>query len=138
MNLVAPRAAFIDTNVGVRYFIATPADQASKAAAIIEGQSQVLITLGTVAEIAFVLKSVYSVPREVIVDCLIKLLRRENVSVTGVSEEIVLQALEACSPSGRVSFADAMLWAEVTCSLTPRVYSFDKRFPAAGISVLRP
>ena len=39
-----------------------------------------------------------------------------------------------CRPSGRVLFADALIWAEaVTNGLN--VYTFDRRFPNSGVAL---
>ena len=78
----------------------------------------------------------YGVPRAPVVDALIALLRRINVHVHGLDKTIAIQALLLCRPSSRVSFADAMLWAEVQArGAETTLYTFDRRFPAAGVRV---
>ena len=40
-----------------------------------------------------------------------------------------------CRPSGRVSFADALIWAAAHMTPGKVVYSLDERFPADGVEV---
>ena len=95
-----------------------------------------IIPAVTIAETGFVLTSFYSMPRVAVVDALIALLQRHNVSVYQLDTNITIQALMLCRPSGRVSFADAMLWASARHGETGSVvYSFDRRFPAMGITL---
>lgn len=51
----------------------------------------------------------------------------------------MIQALLLCSPSGRVSFSDALVWAMARGVGTGSVvYTLDRRFPRLGIEVLEP
>ena len=105
-------------------------------AQIAEDHPRLLLTTGTIAEVGFVLTRFYRVPRETVVDILITLLQRSNISVHQLDTAIVIQALMMCRPSGRVAFADAMLWAAARSSGTgATVYTLDKRFPSFGIGV---
>ena len=54
-----------------------------------------------------------------------------------LDKDLVLQALLFCRLSGRVSFADALVWAAARSQAGAAVYSFDARFPDEGITVLR-
>ncbi len=51
----------------------------------------------------------YDVFRQAVVDEFIKLVERANVRLYGLDKGVVVQGLQLCRPSGRVSFADAML-----------------------------
>jgi len=132
---VAP--AFVDTSVVVRYLIQDIPDQTEQARQIIEEHPRLLVTAVTIAETSFVLARHYNVPRDVVVDSLIALLQRVNIRVHQLDIDIVIQALMLCRPSGRVSFADAMLWASARSAGDGSiVYTFDRRFPPIGITVL--
>ena len=96
-----------------------------------------LITDVVLTETAYVLTSVYQVPREIVVDHLMAFLQKENISPFALDKSLVLQALLLCRPSGRVSFADAMGWAAARSSGSRVVYSLDRRFPGDGIEVRR-
>lgn len=128
-------SAFLDTSIVVRYLTDDPPDLAERAASVIEGEGSLEITDVVLAETAYVLTSVYEIPRSVVVDHLVALLQRENVSTFALDEGAVLQALLLCKPSARVSFADAMVWAAAHSSRSRVVYTLDERFPSDGVDV---
>lgn len=128
-------SAFIDTSVLVRYLMNDDLELAERATRIIEGDTDLLLTDGILAETAFVLTKTYDVPRQIVVDELIRFVSRRNVRLYGLDKDTVIQSLELCRPSGRVSFADAALWASAHSSGVRSVYSFDKRFPDIGVAV---
>lgn len=130
-------SALLDTSILVRYLTGDPADLATEAAAVIEEEDGLQVTDVVLAETAFVLGSVYGVPRPVIVDYLIGLLQRQNIDVFGLEKGVVLQALLLCRPSGRVSYADALVWAAAKHTRDKVVYSLDKRFPSEGLDLRR-
>ena len=126
---------FLDTSVLVRYLTGLPPDEAVVAGSIIDRSE--LLTIGGVAlaETAYVLASVYRLPRESIVDRLLEFVQRENIDTHGLDKGYVIQGLLMCRPSGRVSVSDALIWAEAKSSGGDTVYSFDARFPSDGIEV---
>jgi predicted nucleic acid-binding protein len=129
-------SGFLDTSVIVRYLIQDDPNLGEQARRIIDECPSLIIPAVTIAETAFVLTSFYSMPRVAVVDALIALIQRHNVSVDQLDTDIVIQALMLCRPSVRVSFADAMLWASARQSGTGSVvYSFDRRFPSMGITL---
>ena len=130
-------SGFLDTSVVVRYLLGSPPHMFEEAANIIDGKDNLRITDVVLAETAYVLTSVYRVPRATVVDRLLALVQRRNITPFGLNKGAVLQALLLCQPSGRVSFADAMIWAAACSSPDKVVYSFDRRFPGKGIEVRR-
>jgi predicted nucleic acid-binding protein len=130
-------AALLDTSVVVRYLLGDPPRLAARAARIIDGELQLLLTDVVIAETAYVLASVYAVPRAKVVDALVDLLQRENVAPFRLDKGAVIQGLLLCRPSARVSFADALLWAAARSGRVEAVYSFDERFPEGGVTVRR-
>lgn len=130
--------AFIDTNVVLRYLLNDLPEQAERARALIESERQLWLTDVTIAEIAYVLTKNYSVPRSLAVEKLKGLLGRANVSVFGKEKAIVQIALGLCEQSGRVSFADALLWSSARQDSETIVYTFDDRFPRVDIDVRTP
>lgn len=130
-------SAFLDTSVVVRYLRGDPPELAEEAARIIDGVDSLQVTDVVVAETAYVLTSVYKVRRKVVVDHLIALLRRENITPFGLDKGLVLHALLLCRPSARISFADAMVWAAARSAGSKLVYSLDERFPEGGLEVRR-
>lgn len=130
-------AAFLDTNVLVRYLTGDPPKASEEATRIIDGVEDLVITEVALAETAYVLMSVYYVPRELAVDKLIAFLQKENIEPFSIDRGLLLQALLLCRQSGRVSFADALIWAAARSAGAKVVYSFDKRFPTDGLEVRR-
>jgi len=132
--------SFADTNVLVRYLTADPPERFEVAKRILDEVNPLYIPAVILAETAFVLTSVYQVPRPEVVDELIAVLRKRNVSVPGLGKDVVITALLLCRPSGRVSFPDALLWASAR-SASPSdggaavIYSFDRRLPTEGVEV---
>ena len=125
----------LDTSVIVRYLTSDPPDLADRAATIIDTGADLLVTDVALVETAYVLTTVYGVPREVAVDYLITFLQKKNIYTLGLDKDMALHALLLCRPSGRVSFADAMVWAAARSSGSQVIYSFDERFPSDGVEV---
>jgi predicted nucleic acid-binding protein len=134
-HAAALTAPFLDTNVLVRYFTREPADMAAHAAALIDGGLRFTLSNVVLAETGFVLESVYRRPRQDIVQALIALVQKANMQPRGVQRSTLVEALRLCGPSRRVSFADALLWAEARDSAASVVYSFDREFPTTGIEL---
>ena len=130
-------SGFLDTSIVVRYLTGDPSGLAEQAARLIDGGEELQVTDVVLAETAYVLTSVYRVRRNVVVDHLVAFLQKHNVSPFGLDKGIVLQALLLCRPSGRVSFADAMVWAAARSASSNVVYSLDERFPGDGVEVRR-
>ena len=130
-------SGFLDTSIVVRYLTGDPSGLAEQAARLIDGGEELQVTDVVLAETAYVLTSVYRVRRNVGVDHLVAFLQKHNVSPFGLDKGIVLQALLLCRPSGRVSFADAMVWAATRSASSNVVYSLDEKFPGDGVEVRR-
>ena len=128
-------SGFLDTSMVVRYLRGAPPNLAAQAARVIDSEEDLQVTDVVLAETAYVLTSVYQISRSVVVDHLIAFLQKENVSPFALDKGLVLQALLLCKPSGRVSFADAMVWAAARSSGNRVVYSLDERFPDDGLEV---
>ena len=125
---------FIDTNIVVRYLTGTPPEQAEEATRIIETRSLQIPSV-VFTETAYVLASQYQFSRERAIDGLISLVLRDNTSVYSMDKDLVLRALRMCRPSGRVSVADAMIWAAARSAGALTIYTFDRRFPSEGLEL---
>ena len=130
-------SGFLDTSMVVRYLRGDPPNLAEQAARVIDGEADLQVTDVVLAETAYVLTSVYHISRSIVVDHLIAFMQKENVAPFALDKGLGLQALLLCKPSGRVSFADAMIWAAARSSESNVVYSLDKRFPGDGLEVRR-
>src|SRR4051812_45974557 len=102
--------AFLDTSYVVRYLVNDPPEMAEKAAQVIDSDETLLFSEMAILETAYVLTSVYSVPRDLVVDGLIDLIQRANLRLPNLPKGAVLEALRLCRNSARVSFADALIW----------------------------
>ena len=96
---------------------------------LVDDHVELLISDVALVETAYVLASTYGVPRETVVDHLIALLRKANITTFRLPKEHVLEALTLCRPSGRVSFADALIWAAARAA-DATIYPLDERFPS--------
>ena len=128
--------AFVDTSVVVRYLTNDPPDLARKAAEILDAGPSLLLTGVVLAETAYVLMRSYGLPRYEVADSLIEFVQKENVSLVGMELGYVLDGLQMCRLPGRVSFSDALIWASARSSGDRPVYSFGRRFPSEGITVI--
>ena len=118
-----------------RYLTGDVPELAAQAASIIDSVAELSVTDAVLAESAYVLTTVYDVPREVVVDHLVAFLRKRNVKLHSLEKENAITALLMCRPSRRVSFVDALIWAAAYESESKVVYTLDRRFPSDGIEV---
>ena len=128
-------SGFLDTSIVVRYLVRDVPEMAQQAAELIEGEEDLWITGVALAEVSYVLRATYLMPREVVIDHLLMFLNKQNISCYGLDQGTVQQALLMCRPTGRISVADALIWAAARSSGENVVYSFDQRFPSDGIEV---
>jgi len=126
----------VDPSVIVRYLIGDPPDLADRAAEILDADASLEVTDVAIVEAAYVLTSVYRVPRAEAVDSLVELLQKENIRPFRLEKSAVVEALLLCRPSGRVSFADAMIWAAARSGRVDIIYTFDGRFPENGVRLV--
>ena len=94
-----------------------------------------LISDVALTEVAYILRGRHQVSRESIVDLLIALIQRDNVSVYAIDDDLAIQGLRMCRPSGRISIGDAMIWAAARSDRASAIYTFDRRFPGEGIEI---
>ena len=102
---------------------------------MIDREEHLQLTDVVIVETSYVLTGVYHIPRVQVVDALITFIQKENIELFAIEKEKVLQALILCRPSGRVSFADAMIWAAARSAGGNIVYSLDQRFPKDGLQI---
>ena len=106
---------------------------AEAAARLIDSDQPLILSEIIWAETAYVLSSVYDVPRASIVDALSAFIQRRTIRLLNLSKPLALEALRRCRDSRRYSFADVLLWAEARQSEFPRIHTFDERLPAEGL-----
>lgn len=128
--------AFLDTSFVVRYLMNDPPAMAAQATAVIDSNEPLLLSEVVLLETAYVLESVYEIPRAPLVDTLAAFVQRRNLRPVRLTKPLILEALALCRGSNRVSFTDAMLWARARHDGAQRIYSFDRRFPSRGLEIV--
>jgi predicted nucleic-acid-binding protein len=115
--------AFVDTNVLVRHLTGDPPEQAARATRLLSRASQLLLPDLILAEVVYVLESVYKVPRPRVAELARAIIAFGAIEVA--DEPALLRALEIYELH-RLAFADAYLVAEAEISGVNAVASFDK------------
>jgi len=120
--------AVLDANVLLRYLTDEPRELADRAITILDSaRSQgvnPLVTSMTVAEVVYVLESVYEWPREVIAERLTELILAEVL--TFPEQQRLIQTLAWYREFSSVHFADAYVAATATSTTDQVVISFDR------------
>jgi predicted nucleic acid-binding protein len=120
----APRlSAFVDSNVLVRHLTGDPPDQAKRATEFLRGGEHLVLVDLVVAEVVYVLESVYEVERERVAELL-----RATIGFPGLAvadELLLLRALEIYEQY-RTHFAESYLAACAELSGIGVVASFDR------------
>jgi len=116
-------SAFVDSNVLIRHLTGDPTDQARQATDFLRsGEALILVDL-VVAEVVYVLESVYEVERERVAELVRAILGFATITV--VDEALLLRALEIYEQY-RIHFADSYLAACAELSGVGAVASFDR------------
>jgi len=126
----------LDTNVLVRYFAQDDKEQSILATKLIDSLSKEapgFISVVTVVELTWVMRSVYHAPKEKIIEVIGKLLRI-NVFVVENSE-VLTKALKKYTES-TADFADCMIARASLHYGCKKVVTFDKKAAATATMVL--
>jgi predicted nucleic acid-binding protein len=126
----------LDTSFVVRYLTGDPQYQAAAAATVIDSDRRLVVSAIGLAEVWYVLRDRYQIPRAAALRALIDLVGRSNVRVLGLPKGRVIEALALLLPSNRLSIADALMWAEAREARMATMYSFDGSFPDDELQVL--
>jgi predicted nucleic acid-binding protein len=113
----------VDTNVLVRHVTGDPASQARRATEFLRAGHQLLLTDVVLAEVVYVLDSVYGFPRARVAEACQSLLVLRGVAV--IDAAMLLRALELYE-SARLDFAEAYLAAAAEQFGLGKVASFDR------------
>jgi predicted nucleic acid-binding protein len=116
-------SAFIDTNVLIRHLTGDPPEQAARVTRLLSRADQLLLPDLVVAEVVYVLESVYEVPRPRVAELARAIVAFPAIEVA--DEPVLLRALEVYEVH-RLDFADAYLVAEAETAGVNAVVSFDR------------
>ena len=128
----------LDTSVVVRYLVGTPADQADRAARLVDGHADIRVSLVVIAETADVLRSFYQVPRADLVDVLIEFMTKVNVAPLEISKSEVIDALVRARAFESAPITDALIAASARAYGALPVYAFDQKFGRLGAAAATP
>ncbi len=128
----------VDTSVLVRYLVGTPVDQSRRAAALLDGELELGVSVLSLVETAHVLRTQYDIARGDIVDTLIDLVSRENVTTLELPKTDVLEALVAARSIASAPLPDALIVAAARAHGALPIYSFDKGLGRLGGPVATP
>ena len=116
-------SAFVDSNILVRHLTGDPPDQARRATAFLSSTQDLVLVDLVVAEVVYVLESVYDVERERVAELVRAVIAFPAIVVT--DEILLLRALELYDQY-RIHFAESYLAACAELSGVGNVASFDR------------
>jgi len=114
---------FVDTNILVRHLTGDPPDQAARVGAYLANAEGLLLPDLIVAEVVYVLESVYRAPRELIAQGLRAVVTFPRIRT--IDRELLLRAIEVYEYD-RLDFAEAYLVASAERSGIGVILSFDR------------
>jgi predicted nucleic acid-binding protein len=116
-------SAFIDTNVLVRHLTRDPPDQAERATRYLAVAERLLLPDLIVAELTYVLGSIYKAPRPQVARSIRAVLAFPSIRT--LDRDLLLRAVEIYEYVG-LGFADAYLIASAERSGVGTIVSFDR------------
>jgi len=127
-----------DTSVLVRYLVGTPAAQARRAARLIDGEEEIGVSVVALAECAHVLRTQYGIGQRDVIDALIGLVQRENVSVTDARTDILVAMLVRARDLAGRPIPDAMIVGAALAADAIPMATFDADQRRYGIAIREP
>ena len=127
----------LDTSVIVRYLVGTPTAQAKRASALIDRDEEVAVSLVALAETAHVLRTQYDIDQRDIIDALIGLIQRHNVSVLGIRTAHVVDALARARDLPGRPIPDAFIVASSIAGDAVPLATFDRGQARYGVDTLQ-
>ncbi len=128
----------VDTSVLVRYLVGTPAAQARKAAALVDGSDEIGVSPVALAECAHVLRTQYDIAQGDILDSLIGLVQRENVRVLGLRTDVLVGVLVRARQLPGRPIPDALIVAASLGADALPLATFDRDQRRYGIPIRDP
>lgn len=128
----------VDTSVIVRYLVGAPETQAKRAAALMDGEQELGVSVIALVETAHVLRTQYAVARPDIVDTLIDLVTRQNLTTLELSKPDVLEALVNARSFPSSPIPDALIVAAARSSGAVPIYTFDRDLGRLGVPIASP
>jgi predicted nucleic acid-binding protein len=127
--MTAGVTGFVDTNVIVRHLTGDPPEQARRATNLLDNVSSLWLADVIVAEVVYVLESVYRVDRDGIAGLMRSIVSSHRMRVSDLP--LLLRTIEVYEHH-RLAFADAYLVASAERSGVAAVVSFDRGISKVG------
>jgi predicted nucleic-acid-binding protein len=121
--------AFVDSNILIRHLTGDPPDEAMEATAFLRGADNLIVVDLVVAEVVYVLESVYELEREHVAELVRAILAFRAIVVSDLP--LLLRALEIYEQH-RIHFAESYLAASAEVSGVGVVASFDRAIERVG------
>ena len=115
--------AFVDSNVLIRHLTGDPSEQARRASELLRGSENLILVDLVVAEVVYVLESVYGVDRDRVAELVRAIVGFPAMAVA--DETLLLRTLEIYEQY-RIHFAESYLAACAELSSVGVVASFDR------------
>lgn len=128
----------VDSSVVVRYLVGSPAEQAIRAARLMDSDIEVGVSLIVLLETAHVLRTQYGVARADVLDKVVELLTRSNVTTLGAPKPEVLDALVRARSIAGSPIPDAFVVLVSRLAGAVPIYSFDATLHRHGAPVSAP
>lgn len=122
-------SAFVDSNILIRHLTGDPPDQAKRATVFLREADNLVVVDLVVAEVVYVLESVYELEREHVAELVRAILAFRAVVVSDLP--LLLRALEIYEQR-RIHFAESYLAACAELSEVGVVASFDRAIDRVG------
>ena len=127
-----------DTSVLVRYLVGTPPAQARRAARLIDSEEQIGVSVVALAECAHVLRTQYGIGQRDVIDALIGLVQRENVSVIDARTDILVAMLVRARDLAGRPIPDAIIVGAALAADAIPLATFDGNQRRYGIAIREP
>jgi predicted nucleic acid-binding protein len=128
----------VDTSVIVRYLVGTPPDQARRATRLVDSQESIGIPVVVLLDAAHVLRTQYGVVRADVLETLIGLVTRENVTPLGLPRDVAIEALVRARSLPGFPLPDALVAAMARVADALPLYTFDSSLSRHGVPVAAP
>lgn len=128
----------VDTSVVVRYLVGTPTDQAARAAALVDSDAIVGVSIVVLVETAHVLRTQYGISRSDVLDALLRLVWRSNMRVIELSTDDVTDALVRARGLPDRPIPDAFIAISARAVQALPIHTFDRAFHRLGVATAEP
>jgi predicted nucleic acid-binding protein len=129
----------LDTSVIVRYLVATPVNQAKRAARLVDDdETEYGVSPVALAETAHVLRTQYEIDQRDIIDGLIGFVQRENIRVLGHRTDVLVGMLVRARDLPGRPIPDAMIVAASLAADALPLATFDRDQRRYGIAIREP